>query len=160
MSLVLRDLEEFFDGSLSLPVGGKTYKVPPISATDGLWATALTDLAVKDKPSESDVATLNDDDERNLYQRMLGPVYDELIADDVAWPVIQRCGRTAFVFFTLGEGPAAKAWEAVGEAPAPNRETRRKASKGSGTRTRKRVSTAGTRSRKPAVPEQSDGGTS
>lgn len=152
--MTFRDLREFFDGTLALPVGGKTYTVPPCSADDGLWAQALMDAALKaatgGEVNEDDLSriVLNDDDERSLYQRLLGTAFDEMKDDGVDWPSIARCGQTAFVFFTQGEDAAQVVWEQQpGEAPAPNRETRRQESKASAVSTPRRGSTSGTRSR-------------
>lgn len=147
--MAFKDLRDFFDGSLELPVGGKLYKVPPISAEDGLWAQALMDLAVRAATGgdPGDAAALDDDDERNLYQRMLGSAYDEMITDGLDWPSLQRCGTTAYLHFTAGEAAALKFWEeGPGEAPAPlNREARRSATV---TSIPSRGSTSGTKSPK------------
>ena len=161
MTSQFADLRDFFDGSLRLPIGGVTYTVPPVSAVDGLWAQSLLDVTTKAQAGGdvTDAAgKLDDDDERNLYQRMLGSAYEKMIADGVDWPSIARAGQTAFVFLTMGEDAAVKFWEGgSGNAPAPNREERRKVSKGSGSKTRRRASTAGTTPRKKAA---SPGGTS
>ncbi len=158
--MAFKDLREFFDGSLRLPIDGKTYVIPPISAEDGLWAQALLDVAVKAdggaEASEDDVAVLNDDDERNLYERMLGPVYDEMKADKIDWPSIARAGTTAYLFFTVGEEAAQSFWQSgsSGEAQGPNREQRRSSrttSSRSGRSTKTAGSRAGTTSRNRKV---------
>lgn len=153
--MTFRELREFFDGSLRLPIGGKVYVVPPISATDGLWATHFMELGIAAAagqdldPRDIEKLKLDDDDERDLYERVLGPALEEMRADNVDWPSITRAGQTAFIFFTQGEEAATRIWEgASGEAPAPARAARRQASKGSGSSTRSRASTSGTRSRR------------
>ncbi|MEU1880836.1 hypothetical protein ABZ470_26315 [Streptosporangium sp. NPDC020072] len=147
-----QDLDEFFDDSLRLPVGGKTYVIPAPDAEVGLLCQRLmhASLAVEqgeevDDPQLNELAAvvLDDDEERDLYQRILGPVWDELRADRVTWPRIQHVGATALVWVAAGKEAAAKIWGSggAGEAPAPNRATRRAAAKsirsrGSGTTTR------------------------
>jgi len=149
--MAFQDLREFFDGSLRLPVGGKTYVIPPIPFKDGLMAQTILDAAIKAQTgrelTESDFdGVLDDDDERSLYQQMLGPAYDEMVTDGLNWPELQRCGTTAFLFFTSGEQAATSFWEeGPGEAPAPNRATRR--SKAAAASSRPRASTDGSTTR-------------
>lgn len=154
-----KDLREFFDGSLRLPIGGKTYVIPPISATDGLWAQALLNTAVAASAGAKvnvDATLLDDDDERGLYARMLGPVYDELLADNQDWPTVQRVGVTAYLFFTVGEEPAVKYWEeGPGNVQAPNRATKRAAARS--TRSRGSASGTTTPASKPTAAKRTPG---
>ncbi|UBU16678.1 DUF7426 family protein [Nonomuraea gerenzanensis] len=161
-----RDLDEFFDDSLRLPVGGKVYVIPAPDAEVGLLCQRLMHASLQaeqgetvDDPKLNELAevVLNDDEERDLYQRILGPVWDELHADKVKWPRIQHVGATALVWVAAGKEAAAKIWASggTGEAPAPNRATRRATaaaatstrSRGSGTTTTR---TTASRSRKAA----------
>lgn len=151
--MTFKDLTEFFDGSLRLPIAGKEYVIPPISADDGIWVTALITTASKvaagGKVDEADAKrlTLDDGDERELYERVLGTAFEEMRVDGVNWPSISHAGQTAMVFFAQGEDAAEKVWHSLGEAEAPNRATRR-ASKATASSTPRRGSTSGTRSRK------------
>ncbi|WP_424533630.1 DUF7426 family protein [Sphaerisporangium viridialbum] len=133
-----KDLDEFFDSSLKLPVGGKTYVIPAPDAEVGLLCQRLMNASIaagSGQPVEGEAEELNqlaavvlsDDEERNLYKRILGPVYDQLFADKVDWPKIQHVGATALIWVAAGKDAAAKYWAAddSGEAPAPNRATRR-----------------------------------
>ncbi|MEV0379809.1 hypothetical protein [Nonomuraea sp. NPDC050643] len=159
-----QDLDEFFDDSLRLPVGGKWYVIPAPDAEVGLLCQRLmhASLAAEqgetvEDPKLTELAeiVLNDDEERDLYQRILGPVWDELRADKVTWPRIQHVGATALVWVAAGKDAAAKIWASggAGEAPAPNRATRRATaatstrSRGSATTTTR---TTASRSRKAA----------
>ncbi len=161
-----QDLDEFFDDSLPLPVGGKWYRISAPDAEVGLLCQRLmhAGLAAEqgeqvDDPKLNELAAvvLNDDEERDLYQRVLGPVFDELRADGVSWPKIQHVGATALVWVAAGKEAAAKIWASggTGEAPAPNRATRRATaaaakstrSRGSATTTTR---TTASRSRKAA----------
>lgn len=115
-----KDLDDFFDDGLALPVGGKTYRVPAPSAETGLYCQRLAEAGVaaaqgKDVPE----AELDDVRELQLYQRVLGGVYDELIADGVSWPKIKHVAVTAFMW-VAGNVEAAEAyWEKGPEAQAP-----------------------------------------
>ncbi|MEV4472805.1 hypothetical protein [Nonomuraea sp. NPDC049504] len=161
-----QDLDDFFDDSLRLPVGGKTYVIPAPDAEVGLLCQRLmhASLAAQsgeqvDDPKLNELAevVLNDDEERDLYQRVLGPVWDELVRDGVSWPKVQHVGATAMVWVAAGEDAAAKIWArgGAGEASAPNRATRRATaaaaksirSRGSATTTTR---TTASRSRKAA----------
>ncbi|WP_420819222.1 DUF7426 family protein [Nonomuraea lactucae] len=161
-----RELDEFFDPSLRLPAGGRTYVIPPPDAEVGLLCQRLmhAGLAVEagqqvDEEGLHQLAetVLDDNQEKDLYRRILGPVYDELFADKVSWPVIQHVGQTALVWVAAGLEAAAKHWESVsGEGQAPNRATRR-AQAAAARSTRSRGSATGTtrktasRSRKGAA---------
>ncbi|NRQ31277.1 hypothetical protein HII36_05420 [Nonomuraea sp. NN258] len=167
MTTQFQDLDDFFDDSLPLPVGGKWYRVPAPDAEVGLLCQRLMHAglaaeqgqAVDDpKLTELVEVVLNDEEERDLYQRILGPTWDELRADGVSWPKIQHVGATALVWIAAGKDAAAKVWASggtTGEAPAPNRATRRATaaaakstrSRGSATTTTR---TTASRSRKAA----------
>lgn len=169
--MALRDLAAYLeDDGLEYPLpssgfadpskfpDGKTYKVPSPSAKTGLYLTGLADLGTKAAAgadlSTSDLATLqlDDDGEKSLYQRVLGPVYDEMLADGVKWTVLQQIGQDAYLCFAMSSSVADTALS-LGKAPPPNRRTRRavakktagrrsaQASTGAATATRRRAST-------------------
>ncbi|MFD0478000.1 hypothetical protein ACFQ0B_64935 [Nonomuraea thailandensis] len=124
-----QDLDEFFDDTLPLPVGGKWYVVPPPDAEVGLLCQRLMNASLAaeqgdtvDDPKLNELVevVLNDDEERDLYQRILGPVWDELHADKVKWPRIQHVGATALVWVAAGKDAAAKIWASGGSGkPRP-----------------------------------------
>ncbi|MEV6033565.1 hypothetical protein AB0L65_20590 [Nonomuraea sp. NPDC052116] len=127
-----KDLDSFFDPTLKLPVGGKTYVIPPPSAEVGLLCQRLmhASMAVQagqdvDEDGLNQLAetVLDDDQEKDLYQRILGPAWDELLADQVVWPKIQHIGQTALIWVAAGLEAAGKHWESgpTGEAEAPAR---------------------------------------
>jgi hypothetical protein len=143
----------------------KKYKVPSPSAKVGLWLTALADIGVKansgGEVSPADLAAikLDDDEERTLYQRVLGGAYDEMLADGVKWTVLQRIGQDAYLCFAMSTQVADSALS-LGEAPArPNRATRRTAKKTAGSRS-PRASTAATGSARAATSRTSGSSTS
>lgn len=148
-----RDLDEFFDSSLRLPIRGKTYLVPSPPAEDGLWIMRMLTTADRARAGEEiDAAVLaglqlDDAQERSLYERCLGPALPEMLADGVPWEMVKHAGTTAFIWVGGDRATAERYWSSPpGEAPAPNRAARR-ASKATATSTRPRGSTAGTTSR-------------
>lgn len=164
---MLADLAGFLadDGIDTPPIvskkhpNGKAYRIPSPDAETGLRLTTLANLGVRAAVgvdvTEADLAQLNLDDgeELDFLRQVLGSAYDELVADGVSWVRIQRLGRFAFLHFALSPESAAAAVErsAAGEAPAPNRQTRRASrpgSSGTARPTRSRGSNAGTTSRK------------
>lgn len=166
-----RDLDEFFDPSLRLPIKGKEYAVPPPDAEVGLLVQRLMNAGLAaesgqevDQEALNDLAEsvlTNDSDEKDLYKRLLGPVWDELFADKLDWPVIQHVGQTVLLWVAAGVDAAAKHWEAgSGEAEAPNRKARRAAA-AQARSTRSRGSRSGTtRTKAPAAGQESPGSTS
>jgi len=142
----LKALDEFFDDTLTLPVGGKEYTIPAPDAETGLLCQRLMQAGVAAAAGQqtdlSDLAELDDDQETDLYKRCLGPVYDQLIADKVTWPRIKHCGVTAFLWIAADLETAMKFWDSGGapEALAPNRA----ASEAAASTTRSRGSTSGT----------------
>jgi hypothetical protein len=162
-----RDLDELFDDTLALPIGGKTYLVPAPTAALGLYCQRLLAAgfaAVGGRTPEGAAPVLDDDGERDLYQRCLATAYDEMLADGISWPKIRRAGVTAFLWTAQGEELAVAYWSgSPPELPAPTSTSLDTAAVRS---TRKRGSTSGTRSRtpsggtKPATTSRSRGATS
>lgn len=132
------------------------YAVPSPDAKTGLWLAGLADIGARAaRGDEVDAKALakirlDDNEERTLYQRVLGNAYDEMVADGVKWTALQRMGQDAYLCFALSQEVADVA---LGEAPArANRATRRataktagrrsaRASTGTATPTRRRAST-------------------
>ncbi|MGW5160990.1 DUF7426 family protein [Nonomuraea wenchangensis] len=166
-----RNLDEFFDPSLRLPVKGRVYISPPPDAEVGLLVQRLMNAGIAaeagqdvDEQELNDLAEsvlTNDSDEKDLYKRLLGPVWDEMFADRLDWPIIQHVGQTALLWVAAGVDAAAKHWEAgAGEAEAPNRKARRAAASQARS-TRSRGSRSGTtRTKAPAAGQESPGSTS
>ncbi|MEU5863499.1 hypothetical protein ABZ815_20180 [Nonomuraea sp. NPDC047529] len=150
-----RDLDEFFDDTLPLPIGGKTYRVPPPDADTGLLCQRLMTAGIAAaNGKEIDAAQLDDAGEVDLYQRVLGSVYSELRADGVSWPRLKHAGVTAFLWIAGDAEAAAKYWDAGPEADAPTA--------GAVTSTPSRGSTSGTSRTRPtkAAAKRSAGTTS
>lgn len=156
--MAIKDLSSYLDDDkLEFPIGDKTYIVESPDAKTGLWLASLANVGVKAAgdgkvtDAELERLVLDDDEERDFAQQVLGKTYDELIYDGVPWVKIQKLIRYCFVAFAIGVEAADEALKngtLSGEAPAPNRAARRGASRGGATKTPRQVSTAGTTSTK------------
>ncbi|WP_066360254.1 DUF7426 family protein [Herbidospora mongoliensis] len=147
MAADFEDLDTFFDGSLKLPIGGKTYRIPSPDGETGLkiqrWYDALF-KATKDR-TDSDRQVLADADENDLYAQALGPVKAELLADDVDWEKIKHVALTAVVWIASSDASAAKFWARPGkQEKTPTPSSTRKPSTAAASKTRRRASTSGT----------------
>ncbi len=120
---MFEDLDEFFDGNLKLPIGGKVYAVPSPDIETGLYCQRIaeTGLAMRrgQQLSESDVEALRLDDsqERDWYRRLMGTAYDEMISDGVSWAKVQHAGATTFAWITSGSKAAERTWVSVRPEP-------------------------------------------
>lgn len=118
------DAREFFTGPLALPIRGKTYVIPEVDIDLGL---ALTGILTGGK-SEFDKKPVE-----YLYQRLLGPVWDEMKADGVPGSIIVRVGETALADFSQGRDIARMVWrygvspEALAAAKAATPQTQKTA---------------------------------
>jgi hypothetical protein len=143
--MTFQDLDEFFSSDLRLPIGGKEYVIPSADAATGLQCQRLFQILAKaqDRGTEVDdddlaKLDLDDEEERSLYERLLGTAMDDMVADGVAWEKVKHCGITALIWTAGNTDAAEKYWASGGipEAQAPNRAARR-AGKGSGRSTTK-----------------------
>ncbi|WP_158641296.1 DUF7426 family protein [Amycolatopsis eburnea] len=160
--MALKDLTEYLqDDVLEVKVSGKahpdgkTYRIAEPDAHTGLYLMALAQTATRAasgaEVTADELASLQFEGGRevDLTRMVLGDVYDELCTDQVPLRKIAGVTQYAFVHFTMGETVAEQLLPS-GEAQAPNRNARRKASRGGATSTTQRGSTAGTTSpRKP-----------
>ena len=150
-------LDELLDESIELPVpsdkhpGRKLYKINSPSAKDGILIERITNMAVQLASGGEDVNTelLDDEEERDLYKTLLGPVFDEMIEDGVRWVWLRHASLTTLMWVSSGLSVAEQFWGAAGdpERMAPNREARRSQQRGGSaavTSTRGRASTNGT----------------
>lgn len=119
-----QDLDEFFDSTLKLPIRGKTYVIESPDAKTGLWCQRILAVAAKVKGGDGEVSEeeaaglkLDDDEERGLFQRLMGPVFDEMIADRLPWEHIKHAGVTCLMWAAGNEGQAEKYWKSGGQAP-------------------------------------------
>lgn len=158
MAAQFEALGDFLDDYLELPVSvgdGQTrvYRIPSPTARAGLRVEQITKAAAKlyltgTAPEEE---FLDDDEERDLFRLVLGPVHDE-IAADLSWTRFRHVAMTTMVWVLNDRDTAAKFWSSGGDPSllAPNRAARRQqkspqsVSVGANT-TRSQGSTSGTK---------------
>ncbi|MBD3781701.1 MAG: hypothetical protein IE926_01915 [Micrococcales bacterium] len=115
--------------TLPVPVRGRAdpieYSIPPISGRDGLFAQRMMNLILaasieEDQPRDPDKPAarlpkppvLDDDEERDLYERLLSvEVLEQMLADGVTWPMIQRCAITTLLYATSDAEMAEAYWQ-------------------------------------------------
>lgn len=138
---------------LRLPIGGRVYELPPISAELGPRVQALIDygidIAVGNESAADGAQILDDVAERDLYKEVLGPVYDAMQADGVPWAALKHAAMTSIIDATRDREEAELYWERLGK-PEPANPPEKPARKATATRTNK-ASTGGTTSRKPTA---------
>jgi hypothetical protein len=130
--MAFKQLEEFFDAQITLPIRGKKYVIESPDAETGLlcqriMASAATVMA-GGEISEEDTAKirLDDEEERDLYERLLGAAWGQMFADKVPWTLVKHAGSTALVWVTSSREEAEAFWEA-GPKPEPKAPQDRKA---------------------------------
>ena len=144
--MAFKELGDLLDEGLSLPIKGKTYRVPPPSARTGLMVQGIMQAAaVAADGGTPDRALLEDAAERDMYADVLGTAHAEMVADGVDWPTLKHCAITAMVWIVQDKDAAERYWNSGGDPnrAAPNRAARR-ASSGTASSTRSRGSTSST----------------
>lgn len=158
MGTGFEELDDFLDDSLTLPINGRDYVIPAVPGKDGLWAQrVLEEVERAKKDGDADAGRLDDGDERLLYQRMLGPVFDEMLDDGVTWQRISHAAMTVFFWTTSSRETAEKYWKSGGDperlrsAGSTPRQGSRRASAAAGSTTRSPGSTSGTKAAKTSA---------
>lgn len=132
------------DGDLvvlvSLPGGAREYVIADVDAATGLWVQSLTERtrsakrrldAGEDEESIDAELHLSDEQESELYTRLLAGTLEDLTADGVKWRQVRVIGQIAYGWVARGIDGARNAWESGGVAPKPNRQARRTPASGS-----------------------------
>lgn len=145
------DLADYWSEGLPLTIKGQTYVVPEPDAETGLYVQTLFSAgatvagALQRGGSIDDVADdiksmsrLDDDQETNLYLRLLGSAYDGMKANGVPWSMIRHAGMTAFVWIAVGSDAAKSHWQGIplGQTASPSNRAERRAEGQPSTRTR------------------------
>lgn len=154
--MAFEDLGDWAEiAGLKLPIAGKVYALPAVSAKLGLRIVAIMDLGTNlahGKFSDADREVLDDEQEQSLYQEILGPRYDEMLADGVPWEALKHAAMTVMIDVALDRERAEAYWARLGKTTPAKKPAKkpadRKAPKATATRTSK-ASTAGT-TRSPA----------
>jgi len=129
--MAFEELGNLLDEGLTLPIKGKTYRIPPPDAATGLRVQAIFQAAaVAADGGDVDREVLADAAERDLYADVLGSAYGELTADGVGWPMVKHAAATAMVWIVQSEDAAERYWNSGGNPSrlAPNRQQRRSSS--------------------------------
>ena len=129
----------------TMTVKGKTYVLPVVGGKLGVWCRLLAQMTgeLHAASTEEEIrAAIDRIDELpelpggpdvTLAERMLGPVYHEMLADDVEDPYIQFCGHTVYISVLAGEDKAKEFYESGGNLPEArgpaNRASRRAAAR-------------------------------
>lgn len=166
--MAVRDLSAFFDEVLEYPdvpwsrlsdpddpesrklTGVTTYKVASPDAKTGLYLSTIAKIGVSAAmgqdvpPSELEKLKLDDDDERGLYEVVLGDTYAQMVADGVPWTLLQHIGQDAYLTFALNEDTANATLIMAASRLGKSRTQPNRAARRAGTRTPKK--TAGSKS--------------
>ena len=154
------DLDEFFDDTLKLPIGGKTYVIRSVDAETGLWCQRMMESAAVVSAgaqlSEGDVdgLLLDDDQERDLFRRVLGATYDEMVADKVSWERLKHAGTTAFMWAAGNKETAEEFWLSGGAGPGKKKRPVPQDHKAPAKKKARQGSPGGSTSRASAPPDQ------
>lgn len=120
------DLLAFFDPTLPLPIGGRTYTVRAPDHETGLRLVAWQALAAKAETPEQFARlrlAVNGDEAASVIRDALGvDVYDAMHADCLPLHLIHHAGQTAFLWIVKdhckGTEVAGAFWAAPGKAQA------------------------------------------
>jgi hypothetical protein len=117
---------------------GKAYRFASPDFETGLWLKNLIEfgqrVALGGEVRDSDTERLNldDDEEVDLYRRVMGDTFEQLRTDGVSWGHVQKVFQLLLKHWGTGQDVAATLREAAGEAEAqPNRTARRASARSS-----------------------------
>ncbi|NMM84317.1 hypothetical protein B2J88_08080 [Rhodococcus sp. SRB_17] len=115
--MAYKDLDTFFDPDLKLPIRGKLYTVAAPGATE---AARLRKQVVAEgvPPVEQVYEALKvlgavetvDPETGQPTGDWASGVYDEMVADDLPWPMIFHAGRTAILHYGFSPDIAETHW--------------------------------------------------
>lgn len=159
--MAFKELDEFFDPTLRLPIRGKVYVVPSPDAKTGLWCQrmlATGELAaagVELSPEDIEALNLDDGQEKELYRTVLGTAWDELFADGVPWEMVKHAGKTAFIWIASTREAAEACWNsAEGDSEETLGESRRPTPQDHKAPARTRSARRGSRDSSNQTPQQ------
>lgn len=106
--MALEEAAAWLDGDLVLPINGKKYRVPEYSAEIGMRVEAIL-AAGRGQAGERHKQVLDDEQEKDLYRDVLGPAYEQLLAD-VSWPMLKHCAVMAMFHFNISPEAGEAHW--------------------------------------------------
>jgi len=143
---------------LDFPIGDETYRVWEVSASVAVTVMKLADIG-RDvhEGRDADTSELSDGEERDLYARLLGETWDQLIDDDLPWSDVQAVCASVMAWVVRDKDTAEQVWNSGGKppgeaTPTPGNRASRRASKGSATTTKKPASGTRTKVSKSKTP--------
>ena len=129
--MAFKDIAEHLDPTLQLPIRGKVYEIEPVDSDTGLFLQTYMALNTAVRAgvdiTDDDVKRLriDEDDPRDMMQRVLGDTLDELREDGVSFETIKLVAGTVMIW-TLQDREAAEVfWNNGGHLPKANRAQRR-----------------------------------
>ncbi|MDF7641724.1 hypothetical protein PT279_09025 [Bifidobacterium sp. ESL0784] len=141
--MAFKDFSDIAPDPLELPIDGRTYTIPAVSAADGLKAWQWIHSGKKDDGQPAKV--------EDIAGILLGDMQQKLIKDNVSWQALNRVYLTVISDFTNGRRSAEAMWETGGDPKALERLTE-SARRGEANTIQKPASTNGTKtSRKKPV---------
>lgn len=119
------DVTELLEPWLDLPIRGKTYRFDAVDIETGLWCTEIHRIATIQRAggelTEADAQRLHldDDEERDFVERLLGDTYAQVVADKVPWEYVKLVSRVMFTWTIYNREQALELWERGGRPEAP-----------------------------------------
>lgn len=106
-----KDLDDFEQNLLVLPLHGKEYTIPSVRYDDGIRLSLMFEKQEAGEKFEE----IPPDEFNRL---MLGTAYDELRADNISWADMRRVVLTVTADFRRGRAVAEVIWETEGDPKA------------------------------------------
>ena len=110
--MAYKDLAEFFDPDLHLPIRGKRYTVPAPGAEECLTLRGRLTLEgiPPNEQVEDALVVLGAERDEETGELELSGVVAEMVADNITWPMILHAGRTAQLHFGFSADMAEAHW--------------------------------------------------
>lgn len=124
----LKELGDFLKPYLAVPVGDKTYKIPPISAKNALVLQESMSAAAKDVAAgvnPNDVELASDEEAATYLTRVLGTVYQEMLDADEPFIAIQHVAAITMAWCFSGLEKAQEYYRAGGKVQAARPQDRK-----------------------------------
>lgn len=121
--MAFKDWQDLDQGEhLDLPIRGKAYRIPSPPARVGLRVQAFISTMMdaaraqeNGQPIQLDEQVLDDANELDLYQDVLGPAYQQMVDDQVPIEALKHAAMTAMMWVAFDKTTAQAVWE--GKAP-------------------------------------------
>jgi hypothetical protein len=137
-----KNIDQYLDDSLKLPIGDKVYEIQPVDAETGLWVERIMAVAVDAQRAQAggpEVVISPDEaadleppggGRRTVFEVILGDTLDELRADKVSHTALKLINATVLIWISAGVEQAEQYWATAGrpgKAPKKPRDRERSA---------------------------------